>query len=250
MEPNKLPRSSGQASSLFSGIVRATPPPPTDIPVPPPSVDMPQPCYSALALDIDGTITTADARVVYGLVQEARQAGSHVAINTARPQLHCSMSGLGRAGRLVQPAVCMAAAVMTELGPPGPAAFQSCETLVTTRAVLALRYCDEPEWGLTTHLVAREHHYCGAAWTRNLAAAVAWGILGNIPKSKVANMDRIAEKCNVPRACALLVDDRPENIEAAERAGYVGVLVDEQTGITPRIARDIMDRLKKCAQAL
>jgi hydroxymethylpyrimidine pyrophosphatase-like HAD family hydrolase len=54
---------------------------------------MPQPCYSALALDIDGTITTADARVVYGLVQEARQAGSHVAINTARPQLHCSMSG-------------------------------------------------------------------------------------------------------------------------------------------------------------
>ena len=150
----------------------------------------------------------------------------------------------------MQPAVCMAAAVMTELGPPGPAAFQGGAALVTTRAILALRYCDEPEWGLTTHLVAREHHYCGAAWTRNLAAAVAWGILGNIPKSKVANMDRIAEKCNVPRACALLVDDRPENIEAAERAGYVGVLVDEQTGITPRIARDIMDRLKKCAQAL
>ena len=144
----------------------------------------------------------------------------------------------------------MAAAVMTELGPPDPAAFRGGAALVTTRAVLALRYCDEPEWGLTTHLVAREHHYCGAAWTRNLAAAVAWGILCNIPKSKVANMDRIAEKCNVPRACALLVDDRPENIEAAERAGYVGVLVDEQTGITPRIARDIMDRLKKCAQAL
>eukprot|EP00964_Phaeocystis_antarctica_P008231 scaffold4436_cov67-Phaeocystis_antarctica.AAC.1 len=33
-----------------------------DIAVPPPSVDIPQPCYSALALDIDGTITTADAR--------------------------------------------------------------------------------------------------------------------------------------------------------------------------------------------
>ena len=108
------------------------------------------------------------------------------------------------------------------------------------------RYCDEPEWGLTTHLVAREHHYCGAAWTRNLAGMI---VVPNVPKFKVANMDRIAARCNVPRACALLVDDRPENIVAAERAGYVGVLVDEQTGITPRIAKNIMDRLKECAQA-
>ena len=97
--------------------------------------------------------------------------------------------------------------------------------------------------------MAREHHYCGANGTRNLAAWIAWGIQGNAPKSKVANMDRIAARCNVPRACALLVDDRPENIVAAERAGYVGVLVDEQTGITPRIAKNIMDRLKECAQA-
>ena len=243
--------------------------------MPPPSVDMPQPCYSALALDIDGTITTADARVVYGLVQEARQAGSHVAINTARPQLHCSMV------RLVVRAVAEMAtyysptqppdacawqpshgsppsmAALPRSLPPGPAASRSSIALGASRRrrrqrslrhrLRPSRYCDEPEWGLTTHLVAREHHYCGAAWTRNLAAAIAWGILGNVPKSKVANMDRIAEKCNVPRSCALLVDDRPENIVAAERAGYVGVLVDEQTGITPRIARDIMDRLKKCA---
>ncbi len=97
--------------------------------------------------------------------------------------------------------------------------------------------------------MAREHHYCGANGTRNLATWIAWGIQGNAPKSKVANMDRIAARCNVPRACALLVDDRPENIVAAERAGYVGVLVDEQTGIMPRIAKNIMDRLKECAQA-
>ena len=87
--------------------------------VPPPSADIPQPCYSALALDIDGTITTADAQVVYGLVQEARLAGSHVAINTARSQLHWKHAqtrrpGSGRAGRLLQPdaasrRVCMAA---------------------------------------------------------------------------------------------------------------------------------------------
>lgn len=96
--------------------------------------------------------------------------------------------------------------------------------------------------------MAREHHYCGAAWTRNLAAAIAWGILGNVPKSKVANMDRIAARSGVPRACALLVDDQPENIKAAQLAGYTGVLVDGQTGITPRIAREIMSRLKKCAE--
>ena len=231
--------------------------------MPPPSGDMPQPCYSALALDIDGTITTADARVVYGLVQEARQAGSHVAINTARPQLHCGMVRLvvravAELATYTTRRVCMALpgqraraawpCSLSEQPSTGSLSKAGANDLLRHRLGPS-RYCDEPEWGLTTHLVAREHHYCGAAWTRNLAAAIAWGILGNVPKSKVANMDRIAEKCNVPRACALLVDDRPENIVAAERAGYVGVLVDEQTGITPRIARDIMDRLKKCAQA-
>ena len=55
---------------------------------PPPPLEIPQPCHSALALDIDGTITTADPQVVYDLVQQARLAGAHVAINTARPQLH------------------------------------------------------------------------------------------------------------------------------------------------------------------
>ena len=44
---------------------------------------------SALALDIDGTITTADQRVVNDLVAAARASGAHVAINTARPPRYC-----------------------------------------------------------------------------------------------------------------------------------------------------------------
>ena len=44
-------------------------------------------CPSALALDIDGTLTMADERVVYNLVRTARSYGAHVAINTARPPL-------------------------------------------------------------------------------------------------------------------------------------------------------------------
>ena len=44
---------------------------------------------SALALDIDGTITTAEPAVVQRLVAAAKECGAHVAINTARPQRYC-----------------------------------------------------------------------------------------------------------------------------------------------------------------
>ena len=155
------------------------------------------PCHSLLALDIDGTITTADQRVVAELVRGARAAGANVVINTARPQL----------------------------------------------------YCAEPE--LTSHLVARENHFCGSnAWcpTGTLAGAVVWSILGDVPKSKVENMEVATSNCSVRRrACALLVDDRPENVRAVERVGFTGILVDERTGITSGIADDIMGRLKACA---
>jgi len=46
-------------------------------------------CPSALALDIDGTLTMADERVVYNLVRTAKSYGAHIAINTARPPLYC-----------------------------------------------------------------------------------------------------------------------------------------------------------------
>ena len=148
------------------------------------------PCPSVLALDIDGTITPADQRVVLNLVQAARNLGAHIAINTARPQM----------------------------------------------------YCDSPD-ALTTRLTAREHHYCGSAW-------VLWNALvADVPKSKVANMDAIAAVSDVQRrACALLVDDRIDNISAANRAGYAGILVHERTGITQPVVKEILKRLRACAE--
>ena len=44
---------------------------------------------SALALDIDGCITTAAPGIVEDLVKEARKSGAHIAINTARPSIYC-----------------------------------------------------------------------------------------------------------------------------------------------------------------
>ena len=48
-----------------------------------------KPNPSALALDIDGTITTASPAVVHELVRAARVLGSKVAVNTARPASYC-----------------------------------------------------------------------------------------------------------------------------------------------------------------
>ena len=203
--PDEAPRRQATATALFSGV---TPPKPSASPkpapaaqkIPPPPAGPPAPCHSLLALDIDGTITTADQHVVAELVRAARAAGAHVVINTARPQL----------------------------------------------------YCNEPEPELTSHLVARADHYCGSnPWcpTGTLAGAVVWSILADVPKSKLENMDAAASRCSVRRRdCALLVDDRPENIRAVERAGYTGILVDERTGITSRIAHDILSRVKACAE--
>ena len=63
-------------------------------------------------------------------------------------------------------------------------------------------------------------------------------------------MDAITQAGNVTRrGCALLVDDRPENVEAVNRAGYVGVLVDEQTGITRPVVMQVLARLRACAES-
>ena len=70
---------SGEASrvarGLFSGI---SPKPAVAQSATPPPLGQPVPCHSVLALDIDGTITTADPRVVDELVRAARDVGSHV----------------------------------------------------------------------------------------------------------------------------------------------------------------------------
>lgn len=146
---------------------------------------------SALALDIDGTITTANDRVVWNLVQSARALGAHIAINTARPSL----------------------------------------------------YCFEPD-DETARLAAVEDHYCytGKSWLfRNL--------VHNVPESKVQNMEKIQAKGKVARReCCFLVDDRRENVQAIDEAGYTGIHVDYRKGITRSHALDILARLTACAQ--
>eukprot|EP00966_Prymnesium_polylepis_P031345 729155-Prymnesium_polylepis.2 len=148
------------------------------------------PAPSALALDIDGTITPADPQVVLGLVQAARKLGAEIAINTARSQ----------------------------------------------------GYCDSPD-ELTTRLTAREHHYCASSY-------ILYNVLiEDIPQRKVANMEAIAQVAHLQRRhCALLVDDRPENVEAVNRAGFTGILVHARWGITPSVAQQVLQRLHVCAR--
>ena len=52
------------------------------------------------------------------------------------------------------------------------------------------------------------------------------------PTSKVMNMDKIRKREQIDDArCLVLIDDRPENIEAVQEAGYSGILVNERRGI-------------------
>ena len=153
------------------------------------------PASSALALDIDGTITTADQRVVNDLVAAARASGAHVAINTARPT----------------------------------------------------QYCDSP-FEMTARLAAREHHHCCAWALRDLLFGSSASQLAQVPPCKVSNMDAIAGASGVRRrACAILVDDRPENVLVVSRAGYTGVLVDARSGITEAVAHSLLRQLERCA---
>ena len=104
-------------------------------------------------------------------------------------------------------------------------------------------YCDSPD-PLTLRLAAREHHYCGHAHILFNA------LFADVPAKKVENMGSIAGRVGVQRrSCVVLVDDRPENIEAVERAGYTGILVNERTGITRAVAHGILDRVRACKEA-
>ena len=67
------------------------------------------------------------------------------------------------------------------------------------------------------------------------------------PTSKVTNMEKIRKKAGVddPR-CVLLIDDRPENIDAVEDAGFSGILVNERTGIRRKTVDKAQRLLRRC----
>lgn len=133
----------------------------------------------ALALDIDGTLTTANPRAVSRLMVEADRRGVATHINTARPAW----------------------------------------------------YCAEPD-PISLRVSPLQNHHCL--------------VHPDPPTSKVINMNRIQEMSGASKQCTILIDDRPENVDAVIAQGYGGILVDERTGITEKVADVAIQMMDSC----
>tara|TARA_B110001450_G_C17531465_1_gene444822 strand:- start:305 stop:847 length:543 start_codon:yes stop_codon:yes gene_type:complete len=67
------------------------------------------------------------------------------------------------------------------------------------------------------------------------------------PTSKVINMDKIRKRERIDDArCLVLIDDRPENIEAVQEAGYSGILVKERRGIRKKTVNKAQRIMRRC----
>ena len=144
------------------------------------------PCLpsSFVALDVDGTLSTASApalaRLEAGLADLLPNGA--VFINTARPE----------------------------------------------------GYCQRPS-SLTTRFASLENHFCQRPG------------VASVPLSKVLNMLDMQTRTNVARReCGLLVDDRPENVDAVRAAGFSALLVDESTGIRESTVDSILAHVRAC----
>lgn len=134
---------------------------------------------AAVALDIDGTLTTACPREVRRLSEELRRRGVGVYVNTARPAA----------------------------------------------------YCEAPS-AVSTQVAPTERHLCLAD--------------GDPPASKVKNMRAIQAASGAPARCIVLVDDRPENVDAVRAGGFAGVLVDEASGIRKETVEQCLRIVDSC----
>ena len=93
----------------------------------------------------------------------------------------------------------------------------------------ASSWCAHPDEDMTSMVPDRTKHHC---------------MVGTHPvASKVHNMNLIAP---TPTRCAVLVDDRPENVAGVEAAGYRGILVDAAHGITQTTLRQIREVVEEC----
>lgn len=93
-------------------------------------------------------------------------------------------------------------------------------------------YCDDPSQ-ITTRLTgdsSDNRHFCL--------------VHSDPPTSKVINMQKIAQQAGCPPHQALLIDDRPENIDAVRKAGFRAMYVDASTGIQKQTADDALLLLK------
>lgn len=78
------------------------------------------------------------------------------------------------------------------------------------------RYCEEPDW-LSLQFASQDKHHCL--------------VHPSPPTSKVINMQAIQQETRVHPRNIVLLDDRPENIEAVQRMGFAGIQVQEKYGI-------------------
>lgn len=136
----------------------------------------------ALALDIDGTLTTANDDAVRRLVNRANRRGFQTHINTAR----------------------------------------------------SMEYCHQPD-SVSLDVSSRDHHHCL--------------VHPDPPTSKVLNMHRIQNMSGASKQCTILIDDRPENIDAVRASGFSGILVDEQSGITHGVADNAIRMIDECSNS-
>tara|TARA_B100000073_G_scaffold77001_1_gene58160 strand:+ start:176 stop:616 length:441 start_codon:yes stop_codon:yes gene_type:complete len=136
---------------------------------------------AAIALDIDGTMTTADPEALK-LLRDHAAANNlpELYINTARDEAYCTNPSLH-----------------------------------------------------TTKWVKQENSFCRPTY-------------GNVVEWKIQNMNRMVNREGVYNECAVLVDDRPENINGVKAHNYIGIKVDPLTGITKDTVRDIFKSLKNC----
>lgn len=139
---------------------------------------------AAIALDIDGTITTAEDGALERLKTYVDQhnVDRHkvsLYINTARPE----------------------------------------------------GYCQDPME--TVAWVEKKNSFCRPTY----GDPVDW---------KMKNMDRMVDREGVHPRCAVLVDDRQDNIEGVRSCGYHGIKVNAENGITNHTVDEIVRLLKPC----
>ena len=96
-----------------------------------------------------------------------------------------------------------------------------------------MEYCRQPD-SVSLDVSPPGHHHCL--------------VDPDPPTSKVLNMHRIQDLSGASKQCTILIDDRPENIDAVRASGFSGILVDERSGITNSVADHAIRMIDECSK--
>ena len=137
---------------------------------------------AALALDVDGTIDTADPAELLRLKNAAARLHVPLYLHTARSE----------------------------------------------------PYCEDPDL-LTTMYVPQSRHHCL--------------VHPYPPTSKVVNMHTIQKNAAVYHPeCVILIDDRPENVDAVREQGFKAIWVDASLGIRRETVDRAIKAMERCSR--